>query len=228
MKVTASNVIRWSGFAALAAGIVFAAIQPIHPADEVASVNTTAWAIITPLKTVMALFFLVGITGLFARQVDQAGWLGLAGFLMFGLSWAFNFAFIFAEAFILPELATISPKFVDGVLGISFGRASEVSLGALPALYSLLSILFLLGGLLFGIATYRAGVLPRWAALLFAASCALTPAAALLPHNIQRLAGVPIGLTFAWLGFALLFEKRSAAQPAHSLATSQLRQTGAD
>ena len=31
MKITASRVIRWSGLAAMAAEIIFAGIQPIHP-----------------------------------------------------------------------------------------------------------------------------------------------------------------------------------------------------
>jgi hypothetical protein len=30
MKVTASNLIRWTGLAAVVAGIIFAGIQPIH------------------------------------------------------------------------------------------------------------------------------------------------------------------------------------------------------
>src|SRR5215210_8667312 len=74
MKVTASSLIRWSGLAALVAGIIFAGIQPIHPPDVVASVTTGAWAIITPLKTAMCLLFLIGITGIYARQVNEAGW----------------------------------------------------------------------------------------------------------------------------------------------------------
>ncbi len=92
-------------------------IQPIHPADVVASVTTSAWAIITPLKTIMSLFFLLGITGLYARQANKAGWLGLAGFLLFSLCWALQTAYIFAEAFILPLLATTAPQLVDGLLG---------------------------------------------------------------------------------------------------------------
>ena len=48
MKITASSLIRWAGLAALVAGLIFAGIQPIHPPDVVASVNTGAWAIITP------------------------------------------------------------------------------------------------------------------------------------------------------------------------------------
>src|SRR3712207_4584358 len=135
-KITAPNLIRWAGLAALVAGIIFAGIQPIHPPDVLSSVTTGEWAIITTLKTVMCLFFLLGIAGLYARQVGKAGWLGLAGFLLLTLSWWLQTAFVFAEAFILPLLATTASKFVDGLLGtLAAGRASEVNLGALPAIY---------------------------------------------------------------------------------------------
>jgi hypothetical protein len=210
-KITASNLIRWTGLSAVVAGIIFAGIQPVHPPDELASVTTTAWAIITPLKTAMCLLFLLGLVGLYARQVEKAGWLGLAGFLLFSLSWALNLAFVFAEAFIMPPLATTAPEFVDGYLGIAAGRASEVNLGALPALYALTGVLYLLGGLLFGIATFRAGILPRWAAGLLAVTALLTPLAALLPHQVQRLAAVPMGVALAWLGYALWSERREQA-----------------
>ena len=213
MKLTASSLIRWAGLAALVAGIIFAGIQPIHPPDELSSVTTGTWAIITTLKTVMCLLFLAGITGIYARQVEKAGWLGLAGFLLLILSWWLQTAFVFAEAYILPPLATTAPKFVDGTLGtLAAGRASEVNLGALPALYNLgVGIPYMLGGLLFGIATLRAGILPRWPAGLLAVAAVLTPAAALLPHAIQRLAAIPVGLALAWLGYALWSERREQA-----------------
>jgi hypothetical protein len=213
MKITASNLIRWTGLAALVAGIIFAGIQPIHPPDELSSVTTGEWAIITTLKTVMCLFFLLGITGIYARQVEKAGWLGLAGFLLLTLSWWLQTAYVFAEAFIMPLLATTAPQFVDSFLGtIAAGRASEVNLGALPAIYSLgVGIPYMLGGLLFGIATLRAGILPRWPAGLLAVAAVLTPAAALLPHAIQRLAAIPVGIALAWLGYALWSERREQA-----------------
>ena len=212
MKPTASNLIRWSGLAAVVAGVVFAGIQPIHPPDEVASVTTRTWAIITTAKTAMCLLFLIGITGIYARQVNKAGWLGFAGFLLLGVSWWLQTAFVVAEAYILPMLATANPKFVDGLLGISFGRASEVDLGALPMLYQLgVGITYMLGGLLFGIATFRAGVLPRLPGGLLAVAAGVTPAAALLPHAQQRLAAVPVALALAWLGYALFSERRAPA-----------------
>ncbi len=229
MKITASNLIPWTGVSAIVAGIIFAGIQPIHPPDVVASVTTGAWAIITPLKTAMCLLFLLGWTGLYARQVKEVGWLGLAGFLLLSLSWALQTAFVFAETFIMPLLATTAPKFVDGYLGIGAGRASEVNLGALPALYTLVGIAYMLGGLLFGIATLRAGILPRWAAGLLAVASALTPLAALLPHATQRLAAIPVGLAVAWLGYALWSERREqASEPLPGRGSPQLLQTVAE
>lgn len=231
MKITASGLIRGTGIAAMAAGIIYAGIQPIHPTDTLSSVTTTAWAIITPLKTVMCLLFLLGLAGIYARQVEKAGWLGLAGFLLFSLSWAVNLAYIFAEAFILPPLAATAPKFVDDFLfGVITGRATESNLGALPMIYALSGFLgYMLGGLLFGIALFRAGILSRWSSGLLAVSAALTPLAALLPHAIQRLAGVPVGIAIAWLGFALWSERRGQApEPAPGRVSPQLSQTAAD
>src|SRR5918994_6294430 len=122
MKITASSLIRWAGLSAMAAGIIFAGIQPIHPPDDLSSVTTSAWAIITTLKTVMCLLFLIGIAGLYARQVEKAGWLGLAGFLLLILCWWLQSAYVFGETFILPQLATSAPPFVVSLLGIASGN----------------------------------------------------------------------------------------------------------
>ena len=127
MKITASNVIRWSGLAAMGSGIIFIAIQPIHPLDILSSVTTSAWAIVQSLKFTMAILGLLGIAGLYARQVEKAGWLGLAAYLLFSLFYALTAALVFAEAFILPLLATEAPKFVEGSLGLPARLASEPS-----------------------------------------------------------------------------------------------------
>ena len=230
MKITASKLIRWAGLSAMAAGIIFAAIQPIHPPDVLASVTTGAWAIITSFKLAMCFFFLLGITGLYARQVEESGWLGLAGFLMFSLSWALQTGFVFVEPLILPVLATAAPKFVESYLGVVNGSPGEMNIGALVPTYALVGILYMLGGLVFGIATLRARVLPRWPAALLAVVALLTPAAALLPHAIQRVAaGMPMGIAVAWLGYALWSERREqATEPVAGRGSPQLRQTGAE
>jgi hypothetical protein len=229
MKIRTSNLIRWSGLAAMAGGIIFAGIQPIHPPDVLASVTTGAWALIITLKWVMALFFLIGISGIYARQVNQAGWLGLAGYLMLIISWWLQTAYVFTELFILPVMATPAPEFVDSFLGIVNGTPGEMNIGALPAVYDLSGIMYVLGGVLFGIATFRASILPRGAAVLLAVGAALTPLAVLLPHALQRYAAVPVGLAIAWLGLALFSERREpASDPCPDLGSPQLSHTGAD
>lgn len=209
MKITTSGLIRSTGLAAVLAGAIFAGIQPIHPPDVLDSVTTGTWAIIISLKLAMCLLFLIGIAGLYIRQVDRAGWVGLVGFLLLTVSFWLQTAFVFAELFILPIVAASTPAFIDSYLGVVNGHPGEMSIGALVPTYGVVGLCYVLGGLLFGIATVRAGVLPRWPAIVLALVAIMTPAAALLPHEIQRYAAVPMGIALAWLGYALWSERRS-------------------
>ncbi len=209
MKITEAMVIRGAGLALVVGGIIFAGIQPIHPPDVLASVTTGAWAIIISLKLLMCFLFLIGTTGLYLRQVEESGWLGLVGFLLFGASWALQSGFVFAELFILPPLATALPQFIDSYLGVVNGSPGEMNIGALVPAYTIVGILYLLGGLTFGVAIARAGVLPRLPAILLAVTALVTPAAVLLPHAVQRLAAVPMGVALAWLGWTLWSDRRA-------------------
>jgi hypothetical protein len=212
MKITASKVIRWSGLSAMAAGIIFAGIQPIHPPDVLSSVNTDLWAILTSLKTVMSIFGLFGVAGLYARHVEKTGWLGLAGYILLTIFYAFQMCYSFAEVLILPLLTSVAPAFVEGSLGLATGVPGEMSLGAFATVYSLITVLYLLGLLLFGIAIFRARILSRWAAILLAFSGPLAfIMVAVLPHQLERLAAMPMGVALAWLGYTLWSERREPA-----------------
>jgi hypothetical protein len=228
MKITASILIRWAGLSAMLAGILFIVIQTIHPADILSSVTTSRWAIVHYLSIAMCLLGLIGIAGIYARQVEEAGWLGLAGYLMFSLFYVLTMGFQFAEAFISPLLPTESPKFVESFLALPSGSASEMNLGPLVTIYTIVGVLYMLGGPLFGIATIRAGILPRWAAGLFATA---GPVSAIVvsqvPHPLDRIAAVPLGLALAWLGYALWSERQDKdLEPLPGRECSQNRQTG--
>ena len=197
------TLFQLGGLCAVAAGLIFAGIQPIHPADVLASVTTGAWAVVISLKLAMCLMMLIGITAFHLHQADRAGWLGFAGFAMLILSWFLQTGFVFAEAFILPVLATAAPQFVDSFLGVVNGMPGTMDIGALVPAYGVVGVLYLLGGIVFGIATVRAGVLPKLPAGLLAATALVTPAAALLPHQIQRYVAIPMGIALIWLGIAL-------------------------
>ena len=231
MKITASNLIRWAGLAPMGAGILYIAIQPIHPLDVFSSVTTAQWAITHYLSIVMDILGMLGIAGIYARQVEKSGWLGLSGYLLFSLFWALSMAFHFIEAFIEPVVANVAPKFVEGLLGMVTSVPSEVNLGALPAVYMLAGIAgYVLGGLLFGIATFRSGILPRWAGGLLALGAVLPPLlSSVVHHPFDRLFAVPVGLALIWLGYALWSERREhASQPVSGKGSPQLSPTAAE
>lgn len=210
--ITAPNLIRFAGLSAMLSGILFIFIQTIHPADTVSSLTTNRWVIVHLLSVAMTLFGLLGVTGIYARQVKEAGWLGLAGYLLFSLFYALTMAFQFVEAFIMPVLATEAPQFAEGFLGMVGETGSESHIGNLGTVYSITGVLYLLGGPLFGIATLRAGILSRWAAGLLAVGT-VSPLllSSLLPHPYDRILAVPVGLSLAWLGYSLWSKRTEKA-----------------
>jgi len=199
---------RWAGLAAFVAGLCYIVVGLFHPANVPSSVTTTTWAYVHYAATAMGFFGLFGMAGLYSRQVDKIGWLGTAGFVLFSLWLGLMMCVSFIEAFILPLMAVQAPAFVAGFVGMFTGVASQVDLGALPTLWNISGPMYILGGLLFGIGTFRARVLSRWAAALVGLGTALGPVAAFFPPQLTGIIAVPVGLGLAWLGYSLMIERR--------------------
>ena len=159
----------------------------------------------------MCILGLFGIAGLYARHVEKTGWLGLAGYLLLTIFYAVEMCYAFAEPTILPLLAPVAPTFVESAMGMSSGAGGPMNLGAFAVIFHILSVVYLLGLLLFGIAIFRARILSRGAAGLLAISGPLAIIMSLLPHQIARLAAMPMGFALAWLGYALWSERREQA-----------------
>ena len=210
-KVTTSTLMRWAGVSALVAGLCFIVVGMFHPVNVPSSVTTATWINVHIAAVVMCFFGLFGMAGLYARQAEKSGWLGLAGFVLFSVWLGLVLPFSFVEAFILPRLATESPAFVAGFLGMFTGIPSQAELGILPTFWNISGPMLILGTLLFGIATFRAGILPRWAGGLLAVGSLLIPAGALLPPELEPRILIPIGLALGWMGYALFSERRENA-----------------
>jgi hypothetical protein len=210
-KITASALMRWAGLSAMLAGLCFIVIGMFHPVNVPASVTTANWVNVHIFAFALGFFGLFGMAGLYARQAEKSGWLGLVGFLLFSVWITLVSGFSFVEAFILPRLATESPAFVAGILGMFSGLPSKIDLGILPMLWNLSGPMYIFGPLLFGIATFRAGVLPRWAGALLVLGAMLVPVGAVVPPEYQPKIMIPVGLAMAWLGYALFSERREQA-----------------
>jgi len=207
-----STLMRLAGVSAMLAGLCFIIIGMFHPENVPSSVTTTTWVNVHIVATVLGFFGLFGMAGLYARQVEKSGWLGLTGFLLLSVWFVLITGFSFVEAFILPHLVTESPAFVESLLGMLTGVPSTVDLGVLPMLWNISGPMYILGPLLFGIATFRARVLPRWAGGLLTLAAVLIPIGGMFPHEYQaKIAMIPVGLAVVWLGYALFSERREKA-----------------
>jgi len=159
-------------------------------------------AFIHMLDAPMFALLALGAIGVFLRQKGRLGKLGKARFFLtfvgFGLS------------------------VIGGLTIIAVGLAvsDEATLGILDVLaHPAAHVLYAIGSLLFGIATYWAGVLPRVGALMAAVGPIWLFASFMagLGETVLPIA-VPVAVTatgWMWLGFALFAETRApSAEPA--------------
>lgn len=210
-KINSSTLMRLAGLSAMVAGLCFIVIGMFHPVNVPASVTTATWINVHIFAFALGFFGLFGMAGLYARQAEKSGWLGLIGFVLFTVWMTMVSGFSFVEAFILPRLATVSPAFVAAILGMFSSIPSEIDLGVLPTLWNISGPLYIFGPLLFGIATFRARVLPRWASALLILGAVLVPVGAVVPPEYQPKIMIPVGLALAWMGYALFSERREKA-----------------
>jgi hypothetical protein len=208
MTITPSKLSRAAGAAAIAAGLLYAAIQFVHPAEEVANVTGSTWAIVHYLTVAMGVLGLAGITAMYLKQVKETGLLGLSGFLLMALFYLTVIANSFVEAFVLPPLAVQAPDIATDILGIFGGTAADGSLGPLEGISTFAFAIYFLGGLTFGLAVFHARILARWAGILLAVGSVSTALLPLFPHAVGRFAALPVGIAVAWLGYSLWVSQR--------------------
>jgi hypothetical protein len=180
------------------------------PSEEVVDVLKSIYGPAHIIIFVSWVFALLGLPGLYARQAHRAGVLGLIGFVLTMLAAAYHFYLVLYEAYATPLLAKETAT--QALIGP--GGPLAHGAGALGPLAFALILAFPL----FGIATVRAGVLPRgsgWLQIVCVPVFFL--GMILLPPEVQaRLPGMatPIAmqyyllfLGYAWGGYALWTEK---------------------
>jgi hypothetical protein len=203
VNITSSSLTKAAGAAAAVGGAIFIAVQINHPAMEVASVETTEWAVRSTAKLVMSGLVLLGITGMYLRQYRRAGLLGLIGYLLFATGYFVMSGVEAIGAAVLPALAATEPGYVNDVVVAAAGGTPAGDIGGMQTLLNLMGMGYIVGGLIFGIALFRTGVLARWAAALLAVAAVSTASLAVLPDAFNRPFAVPVGVALIGLGVSL-------------------------
>lgn len=203
MTITATTLTRASAVAAAAAGALFIGVQIGHPHLDVTTVVTTDVVTRNVVKLTMAALALAGITGLYASHARRNGLIGLVGYLVLSAGYLLVFGSTFAAAFVLPSVAGTDPGYVGHVLDAASDRPMTGDIGAMALLFKLQGFAWLGGGLLFGIALFRARVLARWATALLALGGVVTALLAVMPDAFYRLLAFPNGIAMIALGWSL-------------------------
>ena len=230
MTITTTKLTRAAGLAAVAGGLLFIAVQLKHPHLDAAFATTTEWAVRETMKVCMAVLSLIGITGIYLRQVRQTGVLGLVGYVVLGVGYLAILSIQVVAVFVLPTLAASQPGYVNDVVAVAVGRAPVGDIGAMQPFIQLGGLAYIVGGVIFGIALFRAGILARWAAALLAVGGVATVATVLLPlpETVQRMFAIPVSIALIGLGYSLWREQRTqAVRPVASTDSSQLDPAGA-
>ena len=225
--MTPHKLTRAAGLCALVAGVLFVLPQFIHPEDKVSEVTTTMWAVAHLVNVTMAVLALIGVTGLYLSKVRETGVLGLIGFLLFGTGFLMIAMVSFAETVILPQIADVAPRYVNDVLASLVGDPVNGDVGGLALANGIAGATYLLGGLVFAIALFRASIVPRWTALLLAiGAVALLLLAGVLPESMMRTATFPTAIAMMGLGYWLWRDRTAAAPSSMPSGRSSLTQAG--
>lgn len=203
MTITHSTLGKAAGISAAVAGLLFVSVQIGHPHMELASVSTTEWVVRNTMKVAMAALSLAGITGIYLRQVRQLGMLGLIGYVLFSTAYLVMMSVAFVAGYVLPTIAGTAPAYVSDVLAMGAGGTVLGDIGALQVTNLISAVTYLGGGVIFGIAVFRAGILARWAAALLAAGTLSALAVPLVPHLVDRMLAFPTGIALIGLGISL-------------------------
>jgi len=228
MIITTTKLTRAAGLAAVAGGLLFIAVQVNHPILDATFTTTTEYAVRETMKIFMALSSLIGVTGIYLRQVRQIGKLGLVGYGYLVVGYLAIFCNQIIGVFVLPLLAASQPGFVNDVLAVATSRPPVGDIGPLQIFIQGGGFAYIVGSIIFGIALFRAGILARWAAALLSVGGVAILATFVLPELIQRLFAIPVSVALVALGFSLWREQRTQkTQTLSDPARSQLHPTGA-
>jgi hypothetical protein len=199
-----SRFIRAGAWAAIVSGLALVAslllewlVVPFEQLGETEAYLTGSYFLSSGLRLLSTVLLGWALIGIYERQSRAAGTLGLWSFVVALLGTALLAGNNWAEVFVWPTLAQVAPNILSG-------QATEAPVYLMTGI-ALSGPIFFIGMILFGAATLRAGVYPRWAAVLLIVSIPLTMFLDPTQGTFQDSIGqILFGIAVAALGFYAL------------------------
>ena len=202
-RLTASRLTGAAGVCAAVAGALYVGVQINHPPADLDHITTTDVLVREVAKMTMAAFAIIGFTGMLVRNRHRFGIFGALSYAMVVVGYFAMFANQVIVATVLPTLSNTDPEYVQSYLDGALGNTPAGDIGAVQTLFLVTGVGYSIGGLLFGIALFRAGILSRWASALFAVGTVSALSLAVLPQSFSRPVAVPVGIALMGLGYSL-------------------------
>src|SRR5215217_9485516 len=168
-----SRFVRAGAWAAIASGLALVAslllewlVVTFDHLCQTEAYLTSSYLLSSGLRLLSNILLLWALIGIYGRQSRAAGTLGLWAFVVAFLGTALQAGNTWAEVFVWPTLAQVAPN----MLSEQATEASSYLVSGMSLSFPLLG----LGMILFGVATFWAGVYPRWAAVLLIVSLPVT------------------------------------------------------
>lgn len=159
-------------------------------------VQDPQWFVLNLAALLMALLLPLALSALYLAQAASLGKLGLAGFVCALLGSLLYLGLQFDETFVWPILAAEAPSLL-ALQGPMF--TDPHFMGA----YLVMGLIFMLGWIMFGVATSRAGVLSRWGGALLALGMAVFGAGNMVPVIVRGLGSTLAAFALALLAWSL-------------------------
>lgn len=170
-----SRFIRMGAWAAMVSGVALVVsmllawlLVPYERLGQTEAYLTGTYSVSSGLRLLSMVLLVWALIGIYGAQSRAAGTFGLWTFVVVFLCTALAAGNVWAEVFVYPTLAQVAPEMLSGA-GFGTEAAAYMSTGL-----SLSYPLFFLGLILFGAATFWAGVYPRWIAVLLIISVPVT------------------------------------------------------
>src|SRR5215210_1067370 len=158
---------------------------------------TGSYVVSSGLRLLSIVLLVWALIGIYGHQSSGAGTLGLWAFVVVFLGTALTVGITWAEVFVWPTLTQLDPNTMSG----SVTNISPYLVAGLNVSFQLFGV----GLILFGLATFRAGVYPRWASVLLIVSIPVTMFLDPTPGTFQESIGqILLGITVAALGWRAL------------------------
>jgi hypothetical protein len=239
--MSTTTLYRLSGLALMAALPLFLVGEFFHPpTEDVRYLVQPTYTLAHTLDLAGFLFVVLAMPAFYARQAARAGRLGFVGFVVTMLFLLGSAELLMWEAFGATRLASTSVTsylVIPTMPGsLARGATSMMANGALGVVgrFYVVGVLTLLAPIVFGIATWRARIYPRWVGILQIAALAMIPIGGLIQTGLSKFGffnadlsviGLSYGtllVAYAWGGYVLWHE----SQPSHESAAATERSAG--